>query len=176
MPKRIDTCGLYGVKYMPLSGPDNDLQMEKAIIPRSIYPEINDDIEIVVFWDSNTNTNFTAKLGDVLGSKQPTYASYERRLQSFSKWPDTMCQDKKDLAAAGFFLLSGLFEPSDHTMCFYCGGSLKDWEPMDDPVREHVKWYPNCNFIKKVIAKKRLEKKDLYVLPVITKERTNHKT
>jgi len=176
MPKRIDTCGLYGVKYMPLSGPDNDLQMEKAIIPGSIHPEINGNAEITVFWDSNTNTNFKAKLRDVLGSKHPTYASFERRLQSFEKWPDTMRQNKKDMAAAGFFLLSSLFEPnnpSDQTMCFYCGGSLKNWEPTDDPVREHVKWYPNCEFIKRVIAEKWswLEKNDLCM-----SERTNYKT
>lgn len=151
----MDTCGLYGIKYMPFSGPDNDLQTEQAMQPDS---EMNDDTEITVFWDSNTNANFTAKLADVLGSKQPTYASYERRLHSFATWPDTMCQKKEDLAAAGFFYLSGLFSLSDQTMCFYCGGCLKAWEPLDDPVEEHVKWFPTCKFIKKVIAEK--QKKD----------------
>lgn len=156
IPKHLDTCGLYGVRYMPHSSPDNDLQMKETMEPS----EMNDDIEITVFWDADTNANFTAKLGDVLGSKQPTYACYERRLRSFATWPETTGQDKKDLAAAGFFYLSGLFAPSDQTMCFYCGGCLKNWESKDDPVEEHVKWFPTCKFIKKVIAKKQLEKKD----------------
>ncbi|XP_077257627.1 death-associated inhibitor of apoptosis 1-like isoform X1 [Temnothorax americanus] len=155
MPKCLDTCGLYGVKYMPYSSSDTDPSTEETM-----KPEINEDIEITVFWDSITNANFTAKLGDVLGSKQPTYASYERRLHSFATWPDTMCQRKEDLAAAGFFYLSGLYEQSDETMCFYCGGCLKNWEPTDDPVEEHVKWFPECKFIKKVIAGKQLKKKD----------------
>lgn len=157
--KHFDTCGLYGVRYMPHSGPDNDLQMDRTV-ESSVRSEMDNDIEITVFWDSDTNANFTAKLGDVLGSKQPTYASYERRLRSFATWPDTISQDKKELAAAGFFYLSGLFSPSDQTMCFYCGGCLKNWEPEDDPVEEHVKWFRTCKFIQKVIAKKQLEKKD----------------
>lgn len=160
IPRRLDTCGLYGVKYMPYSGPDNDLQIEQVMKTASVNPEVNNDIEITVFWDLDSNSSFTAKLGDVLGSKEPTYACYERRLRSFATWPDTMCQSKEDLAAAGFFYLSGLFSSSDQTMCFYCGGCLKSWEPTDDPVEEHVKWFPTCKFIKKVIAEKQLEKKD----------------
>lgn len=174
MPRQLDTCGLYGVKYMPHSGPDNDLQIEEVMKTASVDPDVNNDIEITIFWDSDSNSSFTAKLGDVLGSKEPTYASYERRLRSFATWPDTMCQKKEDLAAAGFFYLSGLFSPSDQAMCFYCGGCLKTWEPTDDPVEEHVKWFPNCKFIKKVIAEKSLEKKDdLHTSPM---ERTDYET
>ncbi|KYN06941.1 PREDICTED: baculoviral IAP repeat-containing protein 7-A-like [Cyphomyrmex costatus] len=150
-PKRMDTCGLYGCKFMPLSGPDDNLQIEK---------NPNNDIDITVFWDTETNTHSTAKLSDVLGSKQPTYASYERRLRSFeTSTSDMICEKKEELAKAGFFYLSGLFGPSDQTMCFYCGKCLRSWEKKDDPVEEHVKWYPHCKFIKKVFAK-RLEEKD----------------
>ncbi|XP_012525108.1 death-associated inhibitor of apoptosis 1 [Monomorium pharaonis] len=174
-PKRMDTCGVYGVKYMPCSGPDDDLQTEKAINSVLVHPEVNDDIEIAVFWDSNTNANFKAKVGDVLGSKEPTYASYERRLRSFATWPDKMHQRKEDLAAAGFFYFNGLFSPSDQTMCFYCGGCLKDWEPKDDPVEEHIKWFPKCKFIQKVIAE-RLKKKKEDLCTLCTTERTDHET
>lgn len=158
-PKRLDTCGIYGVKYMPCSGPDNDLKTEEAVNPGLVHPEISNDVEITVFWDSHTNANFTAKLVDVLGSKEPTYASYERRLRSFAMWPERMCQSKEDMAAAGFFYHSGLFSSSDQTMCFYCGGCLKAWQPTDEPIKEHVKWFPECRFIQRLIEKQKLEEK-----------------
>ncbi|KAL0120678.1 hypothetical protein PUN28_008389 [Cardiocondyla obscurior] len=150
MSKCLDTCGFYGVKYMPFSGPD------RTIEPSS---ERNDDIEISVFWDAERNVSFKAKLCDVIGAKEPTYASYERRLQSFATWPDTRTPNKKDLAAAGFFYLSGLLPASDETMCFYCGGCLKSWEPTDEPVAEHVKWFPRCKFIQKTEAMEQLNNK-----------------
>ncbi|KYQ54910.1 Apoptosis 1 inhibitor [Trachymyrmex zeteki] len=170
--KRVDTCGLYGVKYMPLSGPDNDLQIESAMNSDSTFTDLNDDIDITVFWDADTNAHVTAKLSDVLGSKQPTYASYERRLRSFAICTsDTICEKKEELAKAGFFYLSGLFEPSDQTMCFYCGKCLRAWEQTDDPVEEHIKWYPQCNFIKKILAKEQLKKKS-----ELCAERTDHES
>ncbi|XP_012060288.1 PREDICTED: apoptosis 1 inhibitor-like [Atta cephalotes] len=165
LPKRVDTCGLYGLKYMPFSDSDNDPQIESVMnsdSDRSELSDLNEDIDITVFWDAETNAYFMAKLSDVLGSKQPTYASYERRLRSFAICTcDTICEKKEELAKAGFFYLSGLFEPSDQTMCYYCGKSLRAWERTDDPVEEHIKWYPQCKFIKKILAKNLKEKSEL---------------
>ncbi|KAG5327138.1 DIAP1 inhibitor, partial [Pseudoatta argentina] len=168
IPKRVDICGLYGLKYMALSAPDNDPQeipeaVESVVnsdSSHSVPSDLNEDIDITVFWDTDTKAHFMAKLSDVLGSKQPTYASYERRLRSFEICTyDTICEKKKELAKAGFFYLSGLFEPSDQTMCFYCGKCLRAWERTDDPVKEHIRWYPQCKFIKKILAQK--EKSEL---------------
>ncbi|KYN26814.1 PREDICTED: death-associated inhibitor of apoptosis 1-like isoform X2 [Trachymyrmex cornetzi] len=162
IPKRVDVCGLYGLKYMHFSAPDNDLQVESATNSNSVSSDLNEDIDIAVFWDAETNSYLTAKLSDVLGSKQPTYASYERRLRSFATCTnDTICEKKEKLAKAGFFYLSGLFESFNQTMCFYCGKSLRAWERTDDPVEEHIKWFPECEFIKKILAKNLKEKNEL---------------
>jgi hypothetical protein len=32
----------------------------------------------------------------------------------------------------------------DQTVCFHCGGGLKDWEETDDPWVEHAVWFPKC--------------------------------
>ena len=32
----------------------------------------------------------------------------------------------------------------DQTVCFHCGGGLKDWEENDDPWVEHALWFPKC--------------------------------
>jgi hypothetical protein len=39
------------------------------------------------------------------------------------------------------FVLAG---KGDQTMCFHCGGGLRDWEETDDPWVEHAAWFPKC--------------------------------
>jgi E3 ubiquitin-protein ligase XIAP len=35
----------------------------------------------------------------------------------------------------------------DYTVCFHCGGFLKNWEESDEPWKEHSVWFPNCVYI-----------------------------
>lgn len=35
----------------------------------------------------------------------------------------------------------------DQTKCFWCGGILADWEPGDEPVSEHRKWFKHCKWL-----------------------------
>jgi len=173
LPLRVNAYRFCGLNFMQFSDPDNDPQIENvnSDSDRSEPSDLNEDIDITVFWDADTNAYLTAKLSDVLGSKQPTYASYERRLHSFTICTcDTICEKKEELAKAGFFYLSGLFESSDQTMCYYCGKCLRAWKRTDDPVEEHIKWYPQCKFIKKILAKNLKEKSEL------STERTDHES
>ncbi|NXI67436.1 BIR7B protein, partial [Anseranas semipalmata] len=66
-----------------------------------------------------------------------------RRLRTFSQWPDSSPVSAWDLAKAGFFFVG----PGDQVQCFCCGGILKDWEPGDCPIGEHLKFFPFCKFI-----------------------------
>ena len=36
----------------------------------------------------------------------------------------------------------------DAVACFFCGGTLRNWEPQDDPWSEHRHWFPFCEFLK----------------------------
>ena len=36
---------------------------------------------------------------------------------------------------------------ADFVRCFCCNGGLRNWEPGDDPLLEHTRWYPNCEYI-----------------------------
>jgi len=36
----------------------------------------------------------------------------------------------------------------DGTICFHCGGWLKNWRPTDDAWREHALWFPYCVYIR----------------------------
>ena len=50
------------------------------------------------------------------------------------------------LAAAGFFADPSP-EEEDRASCFACGFALKDWEPEDDPMKEHAAFSPECPFV-----------------------------
>ncbi|XP_076044930.1 baculoviral IAP repeat-containing protein 2-like isoform X1 [Oratosquilla oratoria] len=77
------------------------------------------------------------------GPKRKDFLTKESRVSSFFKWPERVQQKPEELADAGFFYC-GL---SDHVRCFHCGGGLRNWENDDKPWEEHVRWYPDCNFV-----------------------------
>ena len=73
----------------------------------------------------------------------PLFDCYEERLQSYNNWPESCGQSPQALANAGFFMVSS---NNCHTKCFNCKGELLNWEPQDDPIVEHTKWFPTCSF------------------------------
>ncbi|XP_029672636.1 E3 ubiquitin-protein ligase XIAP-like isoform X2 [Formica exsecta] len=119
VPKGIDVCGPYGTVYMPYSGPDNE--------------------------DFSTENAMKFNIGGLTATrpKHPEYASYDARLCTFETWPKAMSQTKEELAAAGFFYTGN----GDQTLCYHCGGGLRDWEPEDDPWEQHAKWFDYCSYL-----------------------------
>ncbi|KAG6443093.1 hypothetical protein O3G_MSEX002671 [Manduca sexta] len=77
----------------------------------------------------------------------PEYSSKSSRLLSFSGWPSHKRQKPEDLADAGLFYTGD----DDKTICFYCGGGIKDWEETDDPWEEHVRFFSDCDFVRNKI-------------------------
>lgn len=73
----------------------------------------------------------------------PAYATEQARLESFGSWPVGLKLRPKELAEAGFFY-TGL---GDKTICFQCGGGLKDWAETDEPWREHALYFSKCGFV-----------------------------
>ncbi|XP_008554573.1 baculoviral IAP repeat-containing protein 7-B isoform X1 [Microplitis demolitor] len=123
-PRSRDVCGRYGDEFRPGASPD--------------------------FRSGQTEFQFpsTAKLGSLnlaqpKGPAHPEYASYDARLKSFESWPKSMPQTKDNLADAGFYYTG----TGDQTLCYHCGGGLKDWEPKDDPWTQHAKWFKKCYYV-----------------------------
>ncbi|GLV43985.1 Death-associated inhibitor of apoptosis 1 [Carabus blaptoides fortunei] len=73
----------------------------------------------------------------------PNYATLEARLRTFKEWPLSIKQKPDELAGAGFFYTG----KGDQTMCFSCGGGLKDWLEADDPWEQHARWFTKCSFV-----------------------------
>lgn len=123
-PRSRDVCGPYGVEYRPGSTPDCHSASVEFQLPS------------------------TAKLGSLgigrpKGPSHPEYASYDARLRTFDSWPKSMPQTKECLADAGFYYTG----KGDQTLCYHCGGGLKDWEPNDDPWEQHAKWFTKCYYL-----------------------------
>ena len=73
----------------------------------------------------------------------PSYKYYDNRLETFGNWKKTL-PTKKQLAKAGFVFLG----KKDTTTCFACGLNLSFWERKDEPMTEHKKYSPSCEFVK----------------------------
>ena len=75
------------------------------------------------------------------------YKRYTDRVKTFSRWPKFHVGPRPaDLAMAGFsYTLVG-----DRVTCFCCGIVLQDWEEKNSAIEEHIKWSPQCEFVKHV--------------------------
>lgn len=93
------------------------------------------------------------------GPHNPTYSTYESRLKSFETWTKHEVQSPQKLAEAGFYYT----KCNDNTICFHCGGGLKNWEVDDDPWVEHAKWFSKCGFVN-------LQKGRKFIQDVISKK------
>ncbi|XP_008066077.1 baculoviral IAP repeat-containing protein 1 [Carlito syrichta] len=65
------------------------------------------------------------------------------RLDSFKNWPHNSPPGAAALAKAGLFY-TGI---QDIVQCFSCGGCLEKWKEGDDPLEDHTKFFPNCQFL-----------------------------
>ena len=76
----------------------------------------------------------------------PGYATEQSRLESFREWPVNLAQKPNDLIKAGFYY----YGIKDMVKCFYCNGGLRNWDPIDEPIVEHARWFPRCPYIRQL--------------------------
>lgn len=79
----------------------------------------------------------------------PTYATLEARLESYKTWPHFAIPKPDALSDAGFFYTG----KQDETVCYHCGGRLRDWLDRQLPWVEHLMWFPKCSYV--IAAKER---------------------
>ncbi|XP_066999486.2 death-associated inhibitor of apoptosis 1 [Anabrus simplex] len=127
-----DTCGPYGIQVFPNAGAENG--------------ECSHDEQTVNL----------EKLGihRSRGPAFPKYSTMEARLKSYVNWPLSIKQRPDKLSEAGFYYTG----KGDQTVCFHCGGGLKDWEETDDPWVEHALWFSKCTYMLLVKGKEFVDK------------------
>ena len=78
----------------------------------------------------------------------PHMRGSQARLQTFldnsSIWPAHRIRaTPQQIVNAGMYYLG----ERDRVKCWYCNGGLQNWERDDDPMEEHAKWFPLCEFV-----------------------------
>uniref|UniRef100_T1HCP5 RING-type domain-containing protein n=1 Tax=Rhodnius prolixus TaxID=13249 RepID=T1HCP5_RHOPR len=73
----------------------------------------------------------------------PQFATQDSRLRSYATWPVSLKLKPHILSDAGFFYTG----KGDQTICYHCGGGLKDWEETDEPWVEHARWFCKCPYV-----------------------------
>ncbi|MDB2384398.1 hypothetical protein N9V90_00970 [Endozoicomonas sp.] len=68
------------------------------------------------------------------------------RIRSCAALPASAFSDSRTAISFG---MAGLYAlgSGDKVKCFYCDGGLENWEPSDDPLDEHARWFPNCALV-----------------------------
>jgi len=75
----------------------------------------------------------------------PNFSQLSERLSSFDNdsLKPYVKNRKQTLAEAGFFSNG----KEDFTLCYYCGGGIKDWDEEDDPWEVHATCFTYCPFV-----------------------------
>lgn len=77
-------------------------------------------------------------------AKHPYMEDEDHRMNTFDTFPVFINSNTKDMAEAGLFYCKF----ADCVRCYYCGGGLRNWEPLDVPKEVHAQWYPMCAFLR----------------------------
>ncbi|CAF1343543.1 unnamed protein product [Rotaria sp. Silwood1] len=102
----------------------------------------------------NENTNNSAATADLSRFREimqtspchSVYMEISKRQASFHSWPQESLPSVDDLVRAGFFYTGS----NTIVTCFYCDGSLQNWDPKDNPLIEHLRWFPFCAYAKQL--------------------------
>jgi len=120
--RSYDVCGPY-MEFRPNSGPEQGSMMNQSLLTAAEMQKHG--------------------INQCRGPQHPAYNTYEARLWSYESWPRSLKQKPDKLSEAGFYYTG----KGDQTVCFHCGGGLRDWEETDDPWVEHAAWFPKCTHV-----------------------------
>ncbi|KAL3868368.1 hypothetical protein ACJMK2_041181 [Sinanodonta woodiana] len=83
------------------------------------------------------------------GVTRPDMAIYEDRLRTYRRWPQSYFIRPQEAASAGLYCVEGTY-----VVCFACGGGLDNWDPGDDPMREHARLYKWCPYVAAILVER----------------------
>nr|KAI8735846.1 E3 ubiquitin-protein ligase XIAP-like [Biomphalaria glabrata] len=117
----------------------SSLEKDEAVLIKTT-PSKNPPREII---EVETNQVLSRK------AKRVDYAVEERRLESFTEWPESHHLEPTSLAKCGLFYAGY----GDCVRCFFCGGGLRNWKVEDNIWIEHARWFPKCKYVIDTLGK-----------------------
>ena len=125
----------------------------------SVVPDsVPDDVFTGLSEDVRRSEAEVAQENEELSSRQinfpclhpvnPHMRSSEARLQTFLD-NCSICLAHRIRATPQQIVDAGMYYlgERDRVKCWYCNGGLQNWERDDDPMEEHAKWFPLCEFV-----------------------------
>lgn len=139
-----DTCGIHE-EMRPFAFCDNEVPSTSSTSCSLPFIQVTSGRSENSEGGSEQSKSSLEKLGvkDVRAPVHMQYSTEASRLASYTLWPVSIKQRPNALSEAGFYYTGN----GDQTVCFHCGGGLKDWEEGDDPWVEHAKWFSKCHFL-----------------------------
>ncbi|CAF1443786.1 unnamed protein product [Rotaria sordida] len=136
---------------------DNPSEVHKTLSPKCPYvlsiliPSERSPTTILNNLNDQTfgSTNTAQPQFDQIIRRTPynsTYSDITKRLESFTTWSHESSPSIDDLVRAGFYYTG----TRNIVTCFYCNGSLQNWNVNDNPLIEHARWFPYCGYAKQV--------------------------
>ncbi|ELT93895.1 hypothetical protein CAPTEDRAFT_64177, partial [Capitella teleta] len=142
------SCGLSVSRWEPHQDPR---VVHRQMAPHCPFLQGNIALpENISAQDDNYSLEECSRLLQSLGSKSSSPPNPDRnavtnkRKATYYDWSYGHCQSASALAAAGFFF-TGV---EDKTQCAFCRGVLRSWESTDNPLEEHKRHFPSCQFCK----------------------------
>ena len=119
---------------------NHNLKPQSSRIPLPNAPPISGE--------NQESSDYFRDIFPCLHPVNPHMRSAEARLQTFldnsSTWPAHRIRaTPQQTVDAGMYYLG----ERDRVKCWYCNGGLQNWERDDDPMEEHAKWFPLCEFV-----------------------------
>lgn len=91
----------------------------------------------------NTQDSSTYTTSNSIKKYRAVYIFERTRFASYAGWPSTSPVRPSELARAGFFYTGN----EDRVQCAFCLNILMRWETGDNPIEEHRKHIPDCDFM-----------------------------
>jgi hypothetical protein len=121
-----------------------------------LTPQESSSVLVVNEMSTNNNSNVSLLMNNInriqsdqiayASSCHPNYTSIPSRQATFETWADESSPSVDDLVRAGFFYT----KKKTTVTCFYCNGSLQNWGVNDNPLIEHIRWFPHCQYAKQL--------------------------
>jgi hypothetical protein len=142
-------CNIICQQWTPNS--DDPCEIHKTLSPKCPYvigiltaPQTTSTLQVQRNSSSSDPQQAIAKLNKTAINKR--YVEAKKRLASFATWPDDNSPSIDDLVKAGFFYTG----TKTMVTCFYCNGSLQNWDANDNPMIEHARWFPHCAYARQL--------------------------
>jgi len=141
---------------------DDPVEVHKTLSPKCPYvlsmltQERSSSVLIVNEMPTNNNSHTALLLNNInrfqfdqivyTSPCHVNYTSIPSRHATFETWTNESAPSVDDLVRAGFFYTG----TKNIVTCFYCSGSLQNWGKNDNPLIEHIRWFPQCQYAKQL--------------------------